>query len=110
MRTFPISKSVDSRKASPIPLADLINNKLPLVQSPDEISNSKALTKHLIDTLYLSNPSRLETKNSRYFSPRYHASITDSKAALINRITVAISEKLFDPISPTSMNKERMLF
>ena len=81
---------------SPTSLLDLVNNKLPLVLSSDEISNRKRLIKNLIDTLHSSHPSRLATKNSGYFSQKYNASMTDSKELLTNRMTIAISEKLFD--------------
>ena len=110
MRAFPSPKSDDSRIASPISLATLIINKIPLVLSPDEISNRKTLIKDLIDTVHLSHPSRLEAKDSGYFSQKYNASMTDSEALLTNRMTIAISEKLFDPISPTSLDTERTLF
>ena len=82
MRAFPSPKSDDSRIASPISLATLIINKLPVVLSPYEISNRKMLIKKLIDTLHLSHPSRLEAKDSGYFSQKYNASMTDSEALL----------------------------
>ena len=100
----------DASKTESPTLLGLIKDQLPLVLSPDEISNRETLVKNLIDTLYLSHPSRLATKNSGYFSQKYNASMTDSEALLTNRITIAISEKLFDPISPTSLDRERTLF
>ena len=36
--------------------------------------------------------------------------MTDSAELLTNRITIAISERLFEPISPTSLDRERTLF
>ena len=99
-----------TEKLSPTSLLDLVNNKLPLVFSPDEIIKRQTLVRNLIDTLHLSHPSCLETKNSGYFSKQYDTLMTDSVTLLTNRITIAISEKLFDPISPTSLDRERMLF
>ncbi|MAR83923.1 MAG: hypothetical protein CMF55_03930 [Legionellales bacterium] len=110
MKKFFQPASNTTETLSPTSLLDLVNNKLPLVLSSDEISNRKTLIKNLIDTLHLSHPSRLETKDSGYFSQKYNASMTDSEALLTNRMTIAISEKLFDPISPTSLDRERTLF
>ncbi len=108
-RVHPTQNS-SSTNTSHTSLVDQINNKLPLVLSPDEISRRQTLVNNLINTLHASHPSHLETRKSNFFSEAYESLIKDPDELSINRMTIAISEQLFNAIYPSAFNSEGMLF